>query len=257
MMQYGHKGPEARKSCRLFIGTSDCRSSFVVTRPLSGKKAASSTFGGNVDNCHQCGDHTALLSEGRTPPSVMPIDSPRESASGGNENSTGDSLVRRLEGLPWGRRRRPKRPLAHDSRILLALACLPFLPAAPTLSPAQTPRVSPPQTAPAAPTRHTTDDDSSLFSRRGNAAVGRLVRRGNQDGRPREDTREEERVSSDRGSFGCSVNLPLGSRSVDPHSTAVWCGNLLHSSPQSHTAELCCHSSFGGVLATTTKICSG
>jgi len=61
----------------------------------------------------------------------------------------------------------------------------------------------------------------------------------------------------DQGSFGCSVNLPLGSRSVDPHSTAVWCGNLLHSSPQSHIAELCCHSSFGGVLATTTKICSG
>lgn len=26
MMQYGHKGPEARKSCRLFIGTSDCHS---------------------------------------------------------------------------------------------------------------------------------------------------------------------------------------------------------------------------------------
>lgn len=37
-------------------------------------------------------------------------------------------------------------------------------------------------------------------------------------------------------SFGCSVNLPLGSRSVDPHSTAVWCGSLLHSSPQPHTA---------------------
>ena len=36
-------------------------------------------------------------------------------------------------------------------------------------------------------------------------------------------------------SFGHSVNLPLGSRSADPHSTAVWCGNLLHSSPRSHT----------------------
>ena len=66
-----------------------------------------------------------------------------------------------------------------------------------------------------------------------------------------------QRHQKDQGSFGCSVNLPLGSRSVDPHSTAVWCGNLLHSSPQSHMAELCCHSSFGGVLATTTKICSG
>ena len=30
-------------------------------------------------------------------------------------------------------------------------------------------------------------------------------------------------------------DLPLGSRSADPHSTAVWCGNLLHSSPQPHT----------------------
>ena len=65
------------------------------------------------------------------------------------------------------------------------------------------------------------------------------------------------RPAKGRGSFGCSVNLPLGSRSVDPHSTAVWCGNLLHSSPQSHTADCVCHSSFGGVLATTTKICSG
>jgi len=36
-------------------------------------------------------------------------------------------------------------------------------------------------------------------------------------------------------SFGYAVNLPLGSRSADPHSTAVWCGNLLHSSPRSHT----------------------
>ena len=40
-------------------------------------------------------------------------------------------------------------------------------------------------------------------------------------------------------SFGYSVNVPLGSRSADPHSTAVWCGNLLHSSPQLQTA-ICC-----------------
>jgi len=26
VMQYGHKGPEAQRSCRLFIGTSDCHS---------------------------------------------------------------------------------------------------------------------------------------------------------------------------------------------------------------------------------------
>lgn len=31
-------------------------------------------------------------------------------------------------------------------------------------------------------------------------------------------------------------DLPLGSRSADPHSTTVWCGNLLHSSPQPHIA---------------------
>jgi hypothetical protein len=154
----------------------------------------------------------------------MPIYSPHESASGGNENSTGDSLVRCLEGLPW-RCRHHQRPLAHDSRILLALACLPFLPTAPSrttgMGLAHTGSLSlwvwpPPWTA-----CWLSPDEK------------------------------------DQGSFGCSVNLPLGSRSVDPHSTAVWCGNLLHSSPQSHTAELCCHSSFGGVLATTTKICSG
>ena len=56
-------------------------------------------------------------------------------------------------------------------------------------------------------------------------------------------------------SFGCSVNLPLGSRSADPHSTAVWCGNLLHSCPQPHTTGLF-RSSLDGVFATTTKICA-
>ena len=50
-------------------------------------------------------------------------------------------------------------------------------------------------------------------------------------------------------------DLPLGSRSADPHSTAVWCGSLLHSSPQPHTAGFF-HSSPDGVLATATKICA-
>lgn len=40
-------------------------------------------------------------------------------------------------------------------------------------------------------------------------------------------------------SFGYAMNLPLGSRSADPHSTAVWYGNLLHPSPQPHTAGVC------------------
>ena len=39
-------------------------------------------------------------------------------------------------------------------------------------------------------------------------------------------------------SFGWLVTLPLGLRPADPHSTAVWCGNLLHSCPQPHTAGL-------------------
>ena len=43
-------------------------------------------------------------------------------------------------------------------------------------------------------------------------------------------------VPEGKGSFGYLVNLPLGSRSADPHSTAVWCGNLLHSCPRPHTA---------------------
>lgn len=63
------------------------------------------------------------------------------------------------------------------------------------------------------------------------------------------------------GSDGCQwqlwlfSDLPLGSRSADPHSTAVWCGSLLHSSPQPHTAGFF-HSSSDGVLATATKICA-
>ena len=44
----------------------------------------------------------ALLGGGRTPPSVMPIDSPHEPASGGNENSPGGAL--------------PRSPLARRSR---------------------------------------------------------------------------------------------------------------------------------------------
>ena len=102
MMQYGHKGPEARKPCGLFIGTSDCHS--IVRR--NGDRCLA--FVGLV-TAISVGGHTALLSEGHTPPSVMPIYSPHESASGGNENSTGDSLVRCPEGLPWRCRHRRKK----------------------------------------------------------------------------------------------------------------------------------------------------
>jgi len=74
VMQYGHKGPEAQRSCRLFIGTSDCHS--VCLHGTAFGQQGSLLFAFKV-NYHQCGDHTALLSEGHTPPSVMPIYSPR------------------------------------------------------------------------------------------------------------------------------------------------------------------------------------
>ena len=157
MMQYGHKGPEARRPRRLFIGTSDCHNdtdtrrdhtsvdrsittTTTITRSRRHTTAATTPprthtvgwcagmDGGKqrrrrerlcgcgsllslplslpVGTHHQRGDHAALLSEGHTPPSVMPIDSPHGSASGGNENSTGGPLVRRLRGCLAGRRRR-------------------------------------------------------------------------------------------------------------------------------------------------------
>lgn len=120
----------------------------------------------------------------------------------------------------------PKRPLAHDSRILLALACLPFLPVAPS-NQSQCQREAEcslfgiPLHRSAA-WKYLTDSHVATAGRNAGSrlAIGTLVFGG-----------------KDQGSFGCSVNLPLGSRSVDPHSTAVWCGNLLHSSPQPHTAE--------------------
>jgi hypothetical protein len=153
---------------------------------------------------------------------------------------------------------------------LLALACLPFLPAAPPRRGASCgatvwwwerwlacrDRLA--TTGSEACTRHTFGRRRSVFGthKRGAQALSTIIhthqciivahtRQRTPNGKGR------------RGSLGCSVNLPLGSRSVDPHSTAVWCGNLLHSSPQSHTADCVCHSSFDGVLATTTKICSG
>lgn len=125
----------------------------------------------------------ALLSGGRTPPSVMTIDGPQGSSSGGNENSSGASLPRSLVGqarrmLPRRMIVKPEMPLG--SRMLHVLGCLPLLPAG-----------------------------------------------------------WRESVPPPHGSFGCCVNLPLGSRPADPHSTAVSCGNLLHSSPQSRTAVWC------------------
>jgi hypothetical protein len=59
----------------------------------------------SLDACwehHQRGGRTALLSGGLTPPSVMPIDSPHGSASGGNENSSGAPPPQGPLGQPWG-----------------------------------------------------------------------------------------------------------------------------------------------------------
>jgi hypothetical protein len=93
----------------------------------------------------------------------------------------------------------PKRPLAHDSRILLALACLPFLP-----------------TAPSDQTGHHTTGETRRVQRLtlGWASPGWHTPVCGPDA-------ESSVGEKDQGSFGCSVNLPLGSRSVDPHSTAV------------------------------------
>ena len=45
MMQYGHKGPEARGSCRLFIGASDCHSVVrIATWPQQSWVAACFVF---------------------------------------------------------------------------------------------------------------------------------------------------------------------------------------------------------------------
>ena len=102
MIQYEDQGPEARESRRPFIGASD---GHWVLLLLHRVRCSHSTFeihdGHSTIRVHRCGDHTALLSGGLTPPSVMPIDSPHESASGGNENSSGDPLSRGLLGLAW------------------------------------------------------------------------------------------------------------------------------------------------------------
>ena len=94
----------------------------------------------------------ALLGGGRTPPSVMPIDSPHEPASGGNENSPGGAL--------------PRSPLAHvgvqgrhhlsglhswptAAECCALLACLPLLPGLGAPCPARrSPHTPVPATAP-------------------------------------------------------------------------------------------------------------
>ena len=111
---------------------------------------------------------------------------------------------------------------AHHSRMLHLLACLPLLPAT------------------------TWGMDGNAHTRMG------LVQATGVAWAPRVQCLCEPQG---HGSFGCWVDLPLGSRSADLHSTAVWCRTLLHSSPQPHAVGLS-HPSPDGVLATTTKICA-
>lgn len=58
--------------------------------PARTQGALAGERGERESRAHQCRGSTALPGGGRTPPLVMPISSPREPASGGNENS------------PWG-----------------------------------------------------------------------------------------------------------------------------------------------------------
>ena len=80
---------------------------------------------------HQCRGSTALLRGGHTPPLVMPISSPHEPASGGNENSPWGALPQSLL-APVTRCHHPSSGVcpvefqAHHSRMLHMLACLPI-----------------------------------------------------------------------------------------------------------------------------------
>lgn len=91
VIQYEAQGPETReRACRLFIGASDLRGSFPGIPLLPCGVRVCALFPKPRD--HQRGDYTALLGGGLTPPPVVPIHSPHEPASGGNENSPGGAL---------------------------------------------------------------------------------------------------------------------------------------------------------------------
>jgi len=156
------------------------------------------------------------------PPSVMPFNSPHEPASGGKENSSGGPLPRGLLDPAIN----GESPLKSGHPRPIAAECCPCLPVCHSC------HVHPWLV-------HVILQEQKETLRDGPACFWRGAQ-GHQRG---------------HSSFGCSVNLPLGSRSADPHSTTVCCGNLLHSSPQPHTAGGFCTFP-DGVLATATKICA-
>jgi len=142
------------------------------------------------------------------PPSVMPFNSPHEPASGGKENSSGGPLPRGLLDPAIN----GESPLKSGHPRPIAAECCPCLPVCHSC------HVHPWLV-------HVILLEQKETLRDGPACFWRGAQ-GHQRG---------------HSSFGCSVNLPLGSRSADPHSTTVCCGNLLHSSPQPHTAGVVLH----------------
>ena len=206
----------------------------------------------NLLRHHQRKEHAALLSGGHTSSSGMPISSPHEPASGGNENSSGGALPQSLLAPNLRRHHQVDVPSPLQQNVAL-LACLPLLPESKTVPFLQHSEVGPPE--------------QWRVGYGGLNRWGHRVPSGEVQSFPPPQTRIISTPSPQQLCCGwgnpsrprqlwLSGDLPLGSRSADPHSTAVWCGNLLHSSPQPHTAGVCFHSTPDGVLATATKICS-
>ena len=204
------------------------------------------------------------------PPSVMPFNSPHEPASGGKENSSGGPLPRGLLDPAIN----GESPLKSGHPRPIAAECCPCLPVCHSCH--VHPLVGPHShhLLHTGPHSHWFIIMGSLCAQHANASLsccdpcpGFCTRAmsGSSEGHTHSSSRvlavvrglltERSlwrlnhgaqrchlwRPQRGHSSFGCSVNLPLGSRSADPHSTAVCCGNLLHSSPQPHTAGVVLH----------------
>ena len=145
VIQYGAKGPGTRR------GPAGCSLEPVTTATGGRGERREAREGGERGPCrapppasrrprsllafalpqterdHQCGDYTALPGGGRTPPPVVPIHSPREPASGGNENSPGGALPRGPACTHSGML--PSRSAPIPAQQNVALACLFAIPA--------------------------------------------------------------------------------------------------------------------------------